>query len=75
MKKLMQRIVLLLLAVVLLAGAVPAQAVYVEATAPGDPNPTHRTLTVSETSKLYENSIHVARADTYEWPSGGAVLV
>ena len=50
-------------------------SVYAHAAVAGDPNPNRDTLTLSETSALYENKVHVAYADRYEWPSGGTVLI
>ena len=75
MKRILQRILPLLLTAALLAGMVSAQAAYVEATAPGDPNPTHRTLSSDEIRGLYMDSVHVANADEYAWPSGGSVYI
>ena len=75
MKKWTKRAVSLLLAVVLLAGAVPARAGYVQTTTPGDPNPAHNDLAYDEAGKLYFDNVHVAGVKKYEWPVGSAVCV
>ena len=48
-----------------------------EATAPGDPNPTHRTLSSDEIRGLYMDSVHVADADDddHDWPSNGSIYI
>ena len=75
MKRILQRLLPLLLAAALLAGSVSAGAAYVEAAAPGDPNPTHRTLSSDEIRRLYMDSVHVSNADDYDWPAGGSVYI
>ena len=77
MKRIFQRLLPLLLTAALLAGSVSAGAAYVEATAPGDPNPTHRTLSSDEIRGLYMDSVHVADADDddHDWPSNGSIYI
>ena len=54
----------------------PARAAYqVQATQPGDPNPTRRELTYEETQALYVHSVGVAVAAQGRWPDGGSVSV
>ena len=77
MKRIFQRLLPLLLTAALLAGSVSAGAAYVEATTPGDPNPTHRTLSSDEIRGLYMDSVHVADADDddHDWPSNGSIYI
>ena len=77
MKRIFQRLLPLLLTAALLAGSVSAGAAYVEATAPGDPNPTHRTLSSDEIRGLYMDSVHVSDADDddHDWPSNGSIYI
>ena len=71
MKSLAQRMLTLLLALVLLAGAVSAGAA---GTAP-DPNPSRQDLTLDEALARYDDHTHVAYADTHAWPVSGTVCM
>ena len=61
MRNCVKRLTAVLLAVLVLTGGVCTQAAYyVQATRPGDPNPTRRDLTYEETQTLYAHSLGVA---------------
>ena len=77
MKQKIQRTLSVLLTVIILTGAVcvSAQAYNVEASAPGDPNPTHSDLPYDKMGTLYFDSVHVAKIDQFDWPDSGSVYV
>ena len=39
------------------------------------PNPSHKSLTYQEVINLYDEKVHVAYIDTFDWPSSGSVLI
>ena len=39
------------------------------------PNPSHKSLTYQEVINLYDEKVHVAYLDTFDWPSSGSVLI
>ena len=39
------------------------------------PNPSHKDLTYQEVINLYDEKVHVAYIDTFDWPSSGSVLI
>ena len=39
------------------------------------PNPNHKDLTYQEVINLYDEKVHVAYIDTFDWPSSGSVLI
>ena len=78
MRNCVKQLTAALLAVLVLTGGVCTQAAYyVQATRPGDPNPTRRDLTYEETQTLYAHSLGVAVAAAQQdrWPEGGSVMV
>ena len=39
------------------------------------PNPSHESLSAEEAINLYDEKVHVAYLDTFDWPSSGSVLI
>ena len=39
------------------------------------PNPSHESLSAEEAINLYDEKVHVAYIDTFDWPSSGSVLI
>lgn len=39
------------------------------------PNPNHESLSAEEAINLYDEKVHVAYIDTFDWPSSGSVLI
>lgn len=39
------------------------------------PNPSHESLSAEEAINLYDEKVHVAYIDTFDWPSNGSVLI